>query len=481
MPGRVEWPGFRNSMNTDSAPQTLTVSRRRFLKASTAAATFTAASWAQVPGANDRIGIGIIGCGLMGRTHLRNFAAQPDTRIVAVSETFSPRLALAAEMAGGNAARYSDFRRLLDNKDVDAVVISTPDHWHALMTMMACAAGKDVYIEKPLTVFAREGRWMTEVARRHKRIVQVGTQQRSGPHYQRARELMKSGRLGDVVSAQCNFTRNVTPGFGTPPDGEPPRELDWNMWLGPAPQRAYNPNRAIYHFRWFWDYSGGQMTNLGQHSLDIAHWALDLKWPKAVTSCGGRFYLKDNCEVPDTQDTIIEYPGVQVVCQIRESAACGVKPGTGGMAFHGTKGTMVLSRNGFEITPDRRDHPTNIVSRIGGGHPVGGPQPVSNDEVEKFWTEPLSDTSGDSKEQYVLHTRNFLDCIKSRGQPISDIESAHEISSVCHLANISLRTGQKLRWNGKQEIIDGDAEANEMLMRSYRSPWDAELKALGVS
>jgi predicted dehydrogenase len=345
--------------------------------------------------------------------------------------------------------------------------------------MMACAAGKDVYVEKPLTVFVREGRWMADVARRHKRVVQVGTQQRSGPHYQRARELIQNGRLGDVVSVQCSFMRNINPGFGNPPDCEPPRELDWEMWLGPARARSYNPNRAIYHFRWFWDYSGGQMTNLGQHSLDIVHWCLGLKAPKAVTSAGGRLFLKDNCEVPDTQDTIIEYPGVQVVCQIRESAACAVKPATSGLIFQGTKATMILSRSGFDIIPDRKELPVNIVSRIGSGHPVGGPQPVP-EEGEKYWVEPLTDSSGDSKQQYVLHTRNFLDCVKSRSQPNSDLESAHEISTVCHLANISLRVGRKLRWDGRREEFVADGEANQMLARPYRSPWDAELKALGV-
>jgi predicted dehydrogenase len=456
------------------------LSRRRFLKAS-AAATLTAASWAQTPGANDRIGIGIIGCGLMGRVHARNFLAQPDAQIVAVAETFTPRLDMAAQMAGGRAVRYGDFRRVLDNKDVDAVVISTPDHWHALMTMMACAAGKDVFVEKPLTVFAREGRWMIDVARRYKRVVQVGTQQRSGPHYQRARQLIQSKQLGEIVSVQCNYMRNVMPGFGNPPNTDPPPDLDWEMWLGPAPARAYNPNRAIYHFRWFWDYSGGQMTNLGQHSLDIAHWCLDLKSPRTVTSVGGRFFLKDNCEVPDTQDTIIEYPGAQVVCQIRESAACAVKPGTSGMLFHGTKGTMFLSRAGFEVTPDRKEHPNNVVARIIGGHPVGGPQPITEEGGEKFWTEPLSDTSGDARDQYVRHTRNFLDCIKSREQPTSDLESAHQISTACHLANISLRTGRKLRWDGEREEIVGDTEANQMLTRPYRSPWDMELKALGIA
>lgn len=455
------------------------LSRRKFLK-TTAAATFTAASWAQVRGANERIGIGIIGCGLVGRIHTRNFHAQHDARIVAIAEAYSPRLHMAADLVGGDATIYSDFRYLLGNKDVDAVVISTPDHWHALMTMMACAAGKDVYIEKPLTLLAREGRWMLDVARRHQRVVQVGTQQRSAPHYHKARELIKSGRLGEMVSVQCNFFRNVSPGFGKPADTDPPQELNWDMWLGPAPARPYNPNRAIYHFRWFWDYSGGQMTNLGQHSLDVVHWCLDVKAPKAVTSAGGRFYLKDNCEVPDTQDVIIEYPRVQTVCQFREAAECAAQTGMGGVIFHGTRGTMALSREGYEIVPDRKENPINTVARIIGGHPVGGPQPISTEPSKELWTEAAKDTHGDWKEQYVLHVRNFLDCVKSRKQPNSDLESGHQIATVCHLSNISLRTGRKIQWDATKEEIVGDAEANQMLVRPYRKPWDTELKALGV-
>jgi len=220
------------------------LSRRRFLK-SGAVAAFTAASWSRVLGANERIGVGSIGVGLMGRIHLRNLHAQSDARVVAVAETYRPRLDAAAELTGGAATKYGDFRRLLEDKAVDAVVVATPDHWHALVTMMACAAGKDVYVEKPLTLFVREGRWMVDVARRFKRVVQVGTQQRSGPHYQEARRLIQDGRLGKLVSAQCNFFRNVTPGFGNPPDCSPPPDLDYNMWLGPAPLRAYNPNRAL--------------------------------------------------------------------------------------------------------------------------------------------------------------------------------------------------------------------------------------------
>src|ERR1051326_2256368 len=453
------------------------LSRRRFIKAG-AAAALTAGSWGRVLGANERVGVGIIGFGLIGRIPTRSLKTQQAAQIVGVAETYRPRLEAAADLAGGSVAKYGDFRRLLENKAVDAVVVATPDHWHALMTMMACAAGKDVYVEKPLTLFVREGRWMVEVAERYKRVVQVGTQQRSGAHYQQARELVRAGRIGGLVSVQCNFFRNVTPGFGNPPDGNPPSDLDYDMWLGPAPQRAYNPNRSIYHFRWFWDYSGGQMTNLGAHSLDTVHWIAGIKGPKAGASAGGRYFLKDNCEVPDVQDALIEYPGFHTVCQFRECAAGFSKTGMGGVDFQGNKGTMSLGRDGYQIVADKKENPTNIVARIIGGHPVGGPQPIP-EPTDQFWTEPAKDTSGDWKDQYVQHIRNWLDCIKSRRQPNSDLESGHRVATVCHLANISLRTGRKIRWDAESEQIVGDTEAAGMLVRPYRHPWDKELKALG--
>ena len=470
---------MKQSIQTPRTKARQGLSRRSFIKTGTAAA-LTAASWNRVLGANERVGIGVIGFGLVGRIHTRNFKAQPDAQVVAVAETYRPRMEAATELIGDHVAQYRDFRKLLEDKNIDAVVVATPDHWHALMTMLACAAGKDVYVEKPLTLFVREGRWMVEAARRHKRVVQVGTQQRSGPHYQKARDLIRRGRLGELVSVQCNYFRNVSPGFGHPPDANPPPELDYEMWLGPAPLRPYNPNRAIYHFRWFWDYSGGQMTNLGQHSLDTVHWITGVKGPTAVTSAGGRFFLKDNCEVPDMQDTIIEYPGFQTVCQFRECAAGTAQTGMGGVAFQGNKGTMILGRDGYEISADKKEDPINIVARIIGGHPIGGPQPVP-ESTNQFWAEPAKDASGDWKAQYVLHVRNFLDCVKSRQEPNSDLESGHRVVTVCHLANISLRTGRKIRWDPEKEEIIGDADAATMLVRPYRKPWDAELRALGVS
>jgi predicted dehydrogenase len=315
--------------------------RRAFVQTG-GAAVLTAASWKRVLGANERVGVGFIGYGLIGKRHVIDVTAEPDAQALAVAEVHRGRLDEAASFIGGGVRKYADFRKLLDDRDVDAVVISTPDHWHALMTMLACAAGKDVYVEKPLTLFVREGRWMIEVARRTGRMVQVGTQQRSGPHYAEARELMRQGHLGKVVSVRMGAFRNIMPGYGNPPDGDPPPELDWNLWLGPAPLVAYNPNRAIYHFRWFWDYSGGQMTNLGQHSLDIVHWCLKAN-PTAVTSAGGRFCLEDNGQTPDMQDAIIEYPGWTAVWSHREGSRG--RSETGGLEFHGTKGSMRLSRS----------------------------------------------------------------------------------------------------------------------------------------
>lgn len=451
------------------------LNRRSFLK--TTALGVSALSASRVIGANERIGVGVIGFGLIGRIHTNSFREQEDCEIRGISDVYAPRCDAGAALVDGRATKYPDFRRMLENKDIDAVVVATPDHWHALMTMMACAAGKDVYVEKPLTLFVKEGRWMIDVARRTKRVVQVGVQNRSGPNFQRARQSLRAGKIGDIVSVQNNFFRNVMPGFGNPPDQAPPPELDFDLWLGPAPKKPYNPNRAIYHFRWFWDYSGGQMTNLGQHSLDLVHFFLGVTAPKAVYSTGGRFHLKDNCEVPDTQDVIIEYPGFTAVCQYREASAGKEGLGMGGLVFYGTKGSLATGRSGYELVPDPKVDPINTVAAILGGHPVGGPQPRP-ESAKESWGEPESDQTGDGAKDYRRHARNFLDCAKSRKQPIADLESGHQVATACHLANISLKTGRKIVWDAARERIVDDREANRLLERPYRAPWDKELKAL---
>lgn len=462
------------------------VTRRRFLKASASAALFTAASYRRVLGANERVGIGFIGFGLIGKRHVLDFVAQPDAQAVAVCDAHRGRVAEGCELIGGACRGYADFRQLFDNREIDAVVVSTPDHWHALMTMMACAAGKDVYVEKPLTLFVREGQWMIDVARRTGRVVQVGTQQRSGRHYQRARELIQAGHIGRVHSVRMHAYRNIMPGFGAPADCPPPPELDWEMFTGPAPLRPYNPNRGIYHFRWFWDYAGGQMTNLGQHSLDIMHWFLGGTL-EAVSSGGGRFALQDNGETPDTQDALFEMAragdrsagsAYTAVWSHREAASGPANPHS--IEFCGTKGTLAISRRGFKIIGDQRLPPANRVPQFTGAHPVGGPQRVVDQQPEVAWTESLEDNSGDTGEQFTGHVRNFLDCVKSRTTPISDLEAAHRVSTMCHLANLSLRVGRKLHWNAADQSIVGDSEAAARLARPYRSPWNAELRALGI-
>jgi len=446
------------------------VTRRKFAQSLTA---LSAASYSRLLGANDRVGVGFIGYGLIGAQHVYDFKNQKDADMVAMCETYRPRMEQGVHELGGRAKPYTDFRKMIEDKDVEAVVVSTPDHWHAMMTMMACAAGKDVYVEKPMTLFIDEGKWMTKVARKHKRVVQVGTQQRSGKHYTRAMELLRGGAIGKVLSVRMTSYRNIMPGFGRPTEVEAPKDFDYDMWLGPAPRKPYSPHRGLYHFRWFWDFSGGQMTNLAAHSIDILQWYMNQKGPRTATSVGGRFALQDDGETPDTQDAIFEYDGFTAIFSCREASAG--RPGMGGgLEFFGTKGSMSVGRAGFEITADNKMPPENVVPQFK-GHPTGG---VQRAQVKpEPWTEAMKE-KGSSDEQFDLHVRNFLDCCKSRQRTIADVEDGHYTALACHLANISLRTGRKIKWDPEKEEILGDREAAAMMRRPYRKPWDDVLKSL---
>jgi predicted dehydrogenase len=440
-------------------------SRRNFLSG------LAAASYSRLLGANDRIQVGFVGYGLIGAQHVYDFSNQKDVDLAAMCDVYQPRLEQGVQACGGRAKAYKDFRRLLDNRDLQAVVVSTPDHWHCLLAMMAIAAGKDVYVEKPLSLFVKEGRWLTEVARKHNRIVQVGTQQRSGKHYAAGRDLIGKDHIGKVHAARAGAYRNIMPGYGSPPDGTAPTEFDYDMWLGPAPARAYNPKRGIYHFRWFWDYSGGQMTNLGAHSIDIVQWYLGLKGPTKVASFGGRHAVNDNGETPDTQDAIFEYPGLNLGYSFREASA-GSRGGT--LEFFGTKGSLQISRSGLEVISDQKVDPVNTIPTFR-GRAVGAPQ--RTETKPEPWTTPLK-IAGSSDEQFDLHVRNFLDCIRTRQRPVADAEEGHRTAVACHLANMSLRLGRSLQWDPETEQIIGDREASAMLERPYRKPWDGVLRSL---
>jgi predicted dehydrogenase len=445
-------------------------SRRRFIKSSVraTAATLGAASYRKVLGANERVRAGLVGIGLIGKRHLLDFMAQPDVEVAAICETCEPRLDEGVSISGGKAERFKDFRRMLDRKDIDAVVVSTPDHWHALMTIMACAAGKDVYVEKPLTLFVKEGRWMVEAARHYKRIVQVGTQQRSGAPFQKCLELIRAGHIGDLRSVRMHSYRNILPGFAAAAPGGDLKEEDWQMWLGPAPYLPFDRNRCLYHFRWFWDYSGGQTTNLLAHEIDIVQWVTqDL--PQSVAAMGGRYSLTGIGETPDVFEALFGYKQFIASWSCREIA--GRATARFGTEFVGTSGTLVVSRSGLEVIPDTVVSPEDQVPQFTRTRPrQEGPPVLRTKAVKLEGFEQL-------KDQFHPHVRNFVDCIKSRQQPVSDVESGHRTATTCHLANIAMKIRRTVRYDWEREEMLGDPEAAKLLVRPYRSPWDRELKA----
>lgn len=438
----------------------------------------TAASYSRIVGANGRVGVGFIGCGLIGLRHIEDFKTFPDASLAAVSDVYQPRIDHARALCASSPAGYADFRRLLDDKAVEAVVVSTPDHWHALHTIMACAAGKDVYVEKPMTLFVREGRWMIQAARKYNRIVCVGTQARSNTHLPQAIELLRQGAAGRICSVRFSAYRNIMPGFGRPADCAPPPGLDYDMWLGPAPQRPFNPNRCLYHFRWFWDYSGGQMTNLGAHDMDLAHYVLGLRAPKSVFGAGGRYALEDNGETPDTQDAVWDYGGILVEGSFREAGgsrrpSSGTASSLAGVQFIGTQGILAVSRGGFEFVPDMKIVPESAIPQW--SKPPGHPPAAA--ENPRPYGEPRRGR-GAVAEPIDLHSRHFLECVKSRRRPVADVEDGHQVAVACHLANLSTKLGRKLAWDAEQERVQNDPEANAHLERPYRKPWDGILRSI---
>jgi myo-inositol 2-dehydrogenase / D-chiro-inositol 1-dehydrogenase len=425
------------------------ISRRDFAKTTVAVGVSTALSNMRILGANDRINIGLIGCGDRGRSVWGSFLKQPDVNPVAVCDVYETNLKLAAAAASNNVKTHGDFRRLLEMKEVDAVIIGTPDHWHTLAAVTALQAGKDAYVEKPLTLFVHEGRVLVDAARKYNRVVQTGSQQRSAPHYQEAVKLIKEDGIGAVHKITVGYTRNVMPGFKQTEMGkELPRDLNWDMWLGPAPAVPFDSFRCIYHFRWFWDYSGGQITNWGAHNLDIARWALGARAPLAVAAFGGRYELKDGGETPDVQEVIYNFKNCVVTWTGREVNQTRDEY----LVFHGTKGTLSIMRDGFQVVPE-----------------VWRPTKKNNTPA----MEALQ-MKGDSKAMDGLHIRNFLECVKSRQRPAADVEEGHLTATVCHLGNIATRLGRSLKWDAEKEEFIGDTEANHMLNRPYRKPWKLE-------
>ena len=343
--------------------------RRDFLRKSSLAAlagsglrsapAFAQSSSSSTVSPNDKVTIGFIGTGRMGQSNLTTFMKHPEVEVAAVCDVYGANLNAAAKIAGTKARTLKDFRQLLDMKEIQAVVVASPDHWHPLHTILACQAGKDVYVEKPVSVYLEEGRRMVEAARRYKRIVQVGTQQRSGLHFQKAVDLIRNGAIGKVSLIRTwNYGNSYPEGIGNPPDGDPPPDLDWDLWLGPAPKVPFNASRFGVHperfssFRWFWHYAGGMMTDWGVHLLDIVQWAMNVEGPSEIAAQGGKLYLQDNRETPDTLQVTYQYPGFVCVYENRECNGARLDGHGYGICFHGSLGTMFLDRAGFQIIPE---------------------------------------------------------------------------------------------------------------------------------
>jgi predicted dehydrogenase len=441
------------------------VSRRDFTKQAAVAGTLTALSSRRVLGANERIRLGFIGLGNRGDQVLDGFLPHKDAEVVAICDLYQPYLDFAAKKIGGSPKQCHDYRKLLAHKDVDAVVISTPDHWHALQTIHACQADKDVYVEKPLSLAVEEGRKMVHFARKHRRVTQVGIMRRSAPLCKEAADVVRSGGIGKVTFVRAFHVQNEWPkGIGSPPNEEPPKDLDWEAWLGPAPKVPYNKNRTFYRFRWFWDYSGGQLTNFGVHYLDMIHWALGQEAPLAVTAMGGKFAIGDNREIPDTLEVLWQYPGNTLVTftQINTNgAASTARPGE--IEFRGTKGTLYVQWNGYEIVPEMIT-PNEFPAR----------SPLTRAEERRYrqGSKPqIKPKKAAGKDATDLHARNFLDCVKSRKKCNCDIETGHRSTSATLIGNIVYKTHSYLRWDAKAERFLDNDRANKLLGYQYRAPY----------
>ena len=443
------------------------IDRRDFIRAAGAAGLTANLFTGKLRGANDRIALAFIGTGAQGISNLRNaLAAQEEARVVTVCDVYQPALekAVATVRAdyGSDPKTVKDFREILADKSIDAVCISTPDHWHALMSVEACKAGKDVYVEKPAFVYLDEGPKMVEAARKYNRVVQGGTMQRSMPTFLKAKELVTSGVLGTITWCKTwSASLAKQEGFGNPPDSDPPPGLDWDMWLGPARKVPFNENRwgvrkaTFPIFRYFWDYAGGAMTDWGVHFIDPIHQCMGEPMPSIITALGGRWWVKDNLETADTMTAEFHYPNFMMTYELRESCATQMFGQGGGTAFLGTEGMVVVTRGGCWLSPNRGSKVEPVEFTVGRPQSGGAkPQPERR---------PVSD-----------HWKNFLECVKSRQKPTSEIENLVRSSAVCILGNVSMRAKTRLDFDEKTFTVR-QPEAASFTRYKYRAPWKLEV------
>ncbi len=426
------------------------ISRRSFIQKSAfaAAAGTSAVMSRRAYGANERIRLGVIGVANRGGQLIDAVAPHENAEIVALCDIHGVAFERWREEFP-DATEYGDYRQMLDRDDIDAVIIATPDHWHALQTVDACEAGKDVFVEKPLSLTIHEGRRMIEAARRNNRIVQVGLQRRASSMYAELADMVQSGVIGEVSVAHCYRVSNMAPtGVGKAQPTDPPEDLDWDMFIGPQAMRPYQDNITPYNFRWFKEYSS-QIANWGVHYFDLIRWMLDERAPKAVSAHGSFSVVDDDRTIPVTMQATYELPsGCILVFGQYEASGNTPFPRPAELELRGTEGTLYSRGNRYEIVPER-----------GGQFQPREPR-----------MEPMEATV-DTGDVTVAIMGDFFDCIKSRNTPKCDVAVGHDSTIFAHLANIAMDTRAYIEWDADAERITNNEEANKLLHYDYRSPW----------
>lgn len=411
---------------------------------------FISSAEKKIISANEKIVVALIGCRSMGFGNLENALKQAGVECGAIcdidDEILQKRAADIVKIQGKSPVQYKDYRKLMEDKSIDAVIIGTPDHWHCLPFIAACQAGKDIYVEKPLANSIGECDLMVKAARKYNRVVQVGQQQRSGTHWKKAMDFMNAGNIGQL--RKVNIWANFNYGIGAPklPDEAVPAGVDFDRWLGPAPDRSFNKNRFHGNWRMFWDYGGGLVTDWGVHLIDMALWVKDIKQlPLAVTASGGNYSFPDHAH--ETFDTMsVQYQMKDYIINWEHSA--GIQTGpygkAYGLAFIGNDATLVINRDGWEVFPE------------------------TNDGLYKVPAMPRQAGS----ENHEPHMKNFIECIKTRKDPACTIENGRLVAVYAHMANIALRTGSRLQWNEKSHDFGDNPAANKLITPAYRKPWE---------
>ena len=440
------------------------MNRRNFLKTTAAGAALATLPTYAVDFADQKKRVGLIGCGWYGKIDLLRLIQVAPVDVVSLCDVDKHMLAGAADIVAERQVSkkrprlYGDYREMLKEKDLDVVLVGTPDHWHALSMIAAIQAGADVYVQKPISVDVVEGQAMLAAARKYKRVVQVGTQRRSTPHLAEARDLIREGRLGKIwmVESGCYFHKDPN---RNPPDIAPPDYLDYEMWTGPAPMRPFNEMIHPRGWRQFMEYGNGTIGDMGIHMFDTARWMLDLGWPKTISSSGGIFASKKGkANISDTQTATFDYGDMQVLWQHRTWGAPpdANDPHPWFVKFYGSEGTLKASIWAYDFVPNEGKSIHRDVTY----------------ELEQY---PEDKTEKDLEKHCApavrYHMKNFLSCIATRERPVADIEQGYISTACCILANMSMKLGRSLTWDEANGRVKDDHEANHALRRPYRSPW----------